>query len=775
MEIFDRALASEVAFGSGDYPRGRDPDDNPINLREILTKFWARRRLIFSAIIVCAGISYVMAKMITPTYVGSALVMIKPQQAAEPATNASIQAAIHGGPEAVPSEALVLQSRALANETIKRLNLDQDPEFDPSLRAPTPRPAFLDPVFALLDEIQSLRRELSEFLSGAGGVPASEDAVGATVEPDMPSTAVVDAFLQKLRIEVVPHSNVIRLSFTSSRPKIAAAVPNAMIRLYLEQLANEKDEALAQERKRLDTLVLPTLRERMNASQTALAEYRQKSGLISDQNPAVLAQELNDINAQLSLARARKADVKARLSQIEALVSSPAQPDKSTAASPEAASESAILQQLRDHEVQLKAQLSSLRSILGPSHPRSQQMTAELDAERSALRRESEGVVARLKAEVAGAEATEATLNRRAKEYTQQFALVNGGDMQLQNLIHDADADRQTYERYLARSNEIYANMGHAQPDAQLVSSAAAPLYPSFPNTRLMVLLGAAIGAGFGITLAAIIDLLRGGLRNKKQVEDALGVKCLGSVPMTRTSRPYRRPVPLLQPQGTAFEHAVRNVELKLLSVNRRRESEVVLVTAALPDEGKTWVAANLAASFAADGVSVALVDCDLHRPAVHRMFGGPRGPGLTDYFDGGFELEAIVHNDPISRVSYVPVGTASSQNAWRITPGRLRPLIDRLAEKYAFVILDSAPVLAISETILLSQIAQKTILVVKWGSTPATVARRAATQLLESGGREVGVLLSMVDPKRAAEHGDPVARMRKRLEHYYGRRASPE
>src|SRR5207237_311288 len=115
---------------------------------------------------------------------------------------------------------------------------------------------------------------------------------------------------------------------------------------------------------RLDTLVLPTLRKKIKASQTALVEYRQQSGLISDQSPGVLAQELNDINAQLSLARARKADVKARLSQIEALVSSPAQSDKSTAASPEAASESAILQQLRDHEVQLKAQLSSLRSIL---------------------------------------------------------------------------------------------------------------------------------------------------------------------------------------------------------------------------------------------------------------------------------------------------------------------------------------------------------------------------------------------------------------------------
>jgi Mrp family chromosome partitioning ATPase len=150
-------------------------------------------------------------------------------------------------------------------------------------------------------------------------------------------------------------------------------------------------------------------------------------------------------------------------------------------------------------------------------------------------------------------------------------------------------------------------------------------------------------------------------------------------------------------------------------------------------------------------------------------MFDGPRGPGLTDYFGGSFALEEIVHNDPLSRVSYIPVGTAPLREAWRITPGRLRPLIDRLAEKYAFVILDSAPVLAVSETILLSQIAQKTILVVKWGTTPVAVAHRAATQLLESGGAELGVVLSMMDAKRAAKHGDPVARMYKKLNNYYG------
>jgi len=772
MEIFDRPLPSENAYRFTGHARRWDPEFDSASMREVLAKFWSRRWFIFGWIIVSAGLSYAIAKMTTPIYMGEAEIMIRPQQAAEPATTGSILAAVQGGPEAVPSEAIVLQSRDFAGKTIEQLHLDRDPEFNPSLRQRRRLPALFEPVLVLFDKVQSLRQDLVDFLSGAS---ETGDGNGTAVEPDqrtvadMASTAMVNALISNLRVEVVPRSNVIQVSFKSSNPTTAATVPNTLVQLYLDQLADEKDKALVQERDRLDTLVLPTLRAKMNASELALAEYRQKSGLVIDQTPGVLGQELTDINTQLSAARARKAEASARLSQIQAVVSSPGQSTTSGTPSPAAASESPILQQLRNQEVELKAQLSALRGEHGPNYPRTQQVAAELDEVRSAMRRESAGLVGRLKAEVAAADATEAALNRRQAEYTRQFALVNGGDTHLQNLIRDADADRQTYQRYLARSNEIYAGMGHAQPDAKLVSQAAIPLKPSFPNTKMMVMVGAVIGAGLGITLAALVDLLRGGLRSKKQVEDALGVKCMGSLPMLKRSRLNRPPAPFLHAQNTAFAEAIRSVELKLLGFDRD-DSRVVLVTAALPGEGKSWVAASLAACFAADGVSVALVDCDLHRPTLHRMFDGPRGPGLTDYFAGDAALDDIVHDHCISGVSYIPAGTALSGSARRMTPGRLRPLIGWLAKKYSFIILDSAPVLAVSETMLLSQLAEKTILVVKWGSTPLAVARHAATQLMDSGGPEIDVLLSMVNPRRAAKYGDPVSGVYTKLESYYGR-----
>jgi succinoglycan biosynthesis transport protein ExoP len=752
MEIIENPLPREP------YPIRNDGAWNSagdtVNLREVLLKFWARKRLILTSTLICALVAFAIAKLVAPTYKSAAFVMIFPQQQDVPTTDANVRTVFQGGPEAVQSEAFVLQSRALASETIERLHLDRDPEFNTSLRKPNPLLGLLEPVTGLFDKV--LGRIESKF--GGSDAPAAGDEVPAPTDADKsaaagkPSTAAVDAFMARLHVEVQARSNVIQVSFSSSRPKTAALVPNTLIDLYLEQRVDEQNKALARESERFDLVVLPNLREKLRASELALSEYRQKSGLAGDRNQTLMWQELSETKAQLTIAHAKTAEAAVRLSQSQ----------------PGVSEESPALQALREQQVNLQGQLAGLRSSLGENNPKTLAAEAQLKGLSEGLKREGAGVVGRLKADLAAAQAQEAALSKRVAEVTHEVTQINGGDAQLQSLIGEADADRKTYEEYLARSNALHSNLGHAKPDASVVSRADVPLKPTLP-TSLMVMIGAVIGAGAGIVLAAMLDTLLGGLRNKQQVEEALGIKCLGFVPrITRRGR-GRRP-PLLQaPQNVAFQQAVRNVQLKLLSFDRHNRSQVVLVTAALPGEGKTWFAVSLAESFAADRSGVLLVDCDLYRPTVHKMFDGKRGVGLSDYFIGDATLDDIIRYDGGSGIAYISAGTALSTDGRRITADRLFPLIDRLREKFPFIILDSAPILAVPETTLLAQIAQKVILVVKWGSTSPAVARHAATQLLEAGGAETAVLLSMVDPRRAAKSGDVMAGAYRQLGKYYG------
>ena len=785
MEIFDRPLLSEneyrmglTTFRTSRNSKGQAPDT--VDLIAIAAKLWARKKLIFASIIICGGLAYVMAKLSTPSYVGTAFVMINAQPGNSGLSNGVVQAGPPGTPEAITTEAFVLQSRSLASETIKRLHLETYLEFDPLLPKSNRFLSLFGPVLPLFDKMRNWLENLSGFqfgvLSSITGSDGADDKVTGDkrATTGKPSTVVVNAFLQRLRVAAQERSNVIEVSFSSSSPKTAALVPNTLIQIYLDQRSNGSEQALAREKQRLDSILLE-LRDKMNQSELALASYRQKSGLIGEKNPLILGQDLTQTKVQLALARSHTAEVAARLGQMQsAPFSSNQLASTAGAASPASASESPALVRLREQEVKLQGELAATRVPLGPNHPRTLQLEAQLKDLGSEIRRETAG---RLKAELAAAQATETALNRKMVEFTHDFAEVNGGDSRLQTLIAEADADRKAYERYLARADDVHGSIGREDPGASLLSPADPPLKPSFPNTKLMVIAGITIGAGAGAVLAAVIDLLFGGLRSKEQVEDALGVKCLGLVPSFRRGRLSRLRATELpkaiwasslpKPRDAMFRRSVRSVEFKLLSSDRRSDSRVVMVTAALPQEGKTWIAVSLAASLAADGFGVVLVDCDMHRPAVHRMFNGARGPGLSDYFIDGIEFDQIIHRDRSSGVDYVPVGTAHSKEAWLFTPDRLRPLIERLGEQYAFVILDSAPVLAVPETVVLSQMAHKTIFVVRWGRTPARIAGHAVTQLLEAGA-ETAAVLSMVDMKGAAKYGDPVARMSKRLGRYY-------
>jgi succinoglycan biosynthesis transport protein ExoP len=723
-----------------------------VDLREVLAKFWARKRLILACIIAGGGLAFGLTKLITPVYTSSAFVIIKTQQVSA-TINSNVPLVIEKGPEAVASEAFVLQSRSLARETIERLHLDRDPEFNPLLRKPNP----------VLMLFAGARDWLRSILSASPGtIPA-------------PGTVVIDEFMKRLSVVVQEHSNVIQVSFSSMRPTTAALVPNTLVALYLEQRIREQKRALAEEVAWLDR-TLPELRRKMQESQLALAEYRQKAGLVSEENPTILGQELANIKAQLDAAQARKAEAAARLAQFQAFLS------KGQSASPPgsltAETESPVLR-LQEQAVDLQAQLAALRGSLGANNPQTLQLAARLREVREGVRRASVGVISRLRLELVAAEASVTALRERAAEYTREFSQANGGDTRLASLISQADVDRQIYTQYLTRANEAQSNIGNVQADASLVSGAAIPLKPYFPNIKTMVMVGLALGAGVGIILAAMSDALLGGLRSKRQVEEALGIKCLGLIPRLKRPRRSRLPVaklrnavgvPMLpQSQNEGFGQTIRSVQLKLRGFDPQRECRVMLVTAALPREGKTWVAVSLAASLAAEGFSVALIDCDLRRPAVHRMLGGAREPGLTDFFSGGVAVDAIIHNDPRSGVDYIPVGAAPAKSAWRITFDRLSPLVDQLRGRYAFVILDSAPVLAIAETAILAQIAQKTIFVIRWGSTPPAIVHHALVQLSESGGSEPAALLSMVDLKRAARRGDVVAGVYQRLQGYYG------
>ena len=239
MEIFDRPqLSHDTYFDTPQLGRNTYRSwESDIALRETLTKLWARKRFILLSILICAVLSFLLTKVMTRTYTGEAQLAIKPPQAGLLVGDQNVPVATQVDPDRVMTETYTLRSRALADATVVRLQLDRDPEFDPSLRKPGLLATLLSPAHELLNDVQGWLQPGFQLLLGGTNPDAVSDEPEAetdqSAETNKSKSAIVSALLNQLFVTVQPRSSVIWVSFKSSRAATAAAVPNTIIQLYL--------------------------------------------------------------------------------------------------------------------------------------------------------------------------------------------------------------------------------------------------------------------------------------------------------------------------------------------------------------------------------------------------------------------------------------------------------------------------------------------------------------------------------------------------------------
>jgi capsular exopolysaccharide synthesis family protein len=241
-----------------------------------------------------------------------------------------------------------------------------------------------------------------------------------------------------------------------------------------------------------------------------------------------------------------------------------------------------------------------------------------------------------------------------------------------------------------------------------------------------------------------------------EQVERLLGMTALGLVPALKGLKNFRkRPESyILEQPASALGESIRSLRTSLMLTNLDRPPRVIMVTSSVPQEGKTAVSLSLARLFASIGQKVVVVDCDLRRPAAHKSFGLDLVPGLVEHLSGELPLEAVIKQDTHSATWLIPAGRAAANPPELLGSEEMKRLLKRLSENYDLVIVDSAPVLAVSDSLILCRQVDKTVFVVRWARTRRETATRGLRQVLEAGGDVAGVLLTAVDVKKHAQYG---------------------
>jgi polysaccharide biosynthesis transport protein len=727
-----------------------------IDVRELARKLWRRKWPMLGTAATVMVLAVLILFQLTPIYRATALVMVDAREA-EIVNIKQVLAGLSPGEETIQSEVQVLGSRDLAKQTIAKLGLNQNPEFNGELRPHL----WLNLVRDYLPE---------EWAAMLFEAPAQGKGAG-----DVQESQFVDAFEARLGVAPVPLSRVISVSFDSKDPRLAARIVNTLVDFYFLSQLDAKFEATKRANSWLSDH-LKSLREQTLASEAAVEAYRKQAGLLRTKSEwgkdtTIATEELSGIDVELLKARADRAASEAKLHQVQGALSSSA-----GVGSVSAVLQSPLIQSLVEQQAQVERRAAELATHYGESYPAMINVRAEARDLQQKIEAEIRKIVASLQNDVVVARAREASLAETLDQAKARVALQDEADVHLRALEGEAQANRALYNNFLERFKETSNQSGELeQPDARVVSSADVPDAPTFPRKKIILGVAFVFASIAGVAVAFLLERLDQGFRSMDQIEAVTGFRSLGLIPTLKgfARRKGKVLARLADHPATPFAESLRSLATKLLLVDAKEAPKTILFASSLPREGKTMVAVSLAYLQASVGRRVAFVDCDLRKPAAHVELNVPLKAGLVEYLAGAAAMDQVMYKDSRSGITVIPAGGMTRDPAGLLASNSMKALLEALAQSHDLVILDSAPILAVSDALALCGLVDKTVLLIRWAESRQEVALRGLQALVDAGADLAGVLLSRVDARKHARYGYADSGLYYgRVREYYGHRS---
>ncbi|HWR13928.1 MAG TPA: polysaccharide biosynthesis tyrosine autokinase [Terriglobales bacterium] len=609
----------------------------------------------------------------------------------------------------------ILQSDAIALATAKALQLDKDPTFNRNAAG-------------------------SEVLSYSPGV-----------EPSL--EAAMMGFVQGgLRLSIVPKTRIIEIRFANPNPQMAAKVVNTLVNVYIEQNFKTKFESAMQTSDWLSKQ-LSDLQLKVEVSQEKLVRYQREHGILGiDEKQNIVTAKLDELNKELTAAEADRIQKEARYRL-------------AVSGSPELISGSdttTLLGRLRQQEADLRTQIAQAEVQLGPAHPRIRELNNQLQQVQNNLHSEIEKLAGRIKTDYQTAAQRETLLGGALESQKQQANKLNESAIEYSLLKRDVDTNRQLYEGLLQKLKEASVSAGLRSSNIRVVDVARVPLAPSKPDKRRNIMLAFAMGLVGGVVLAFVLEAVDNTVRTPEQAQAITTLPALGIIPSNDNAMPRTRRQKALAESANAKEgvevvayrrpksdvsESYRALRTAILLSSTGAAPKVMLVTSALPQEGKTTTSINTAVVLAQKGARVLLVDADLRRPSVHKAFNIKPSTGLSTILTGSSRFENTVAQVPqLPNLFLLPAGPPPPHPAELLGSNLMKQCIEQWREHYDHIIFDTPPALSVTDSILLSVDMDAVVLVVRSGSTTKAALRRTRELLAQVNANVLGVVVNAVD-----------------------------
>jgi len=718
------------------------------DIHEAINFVWRQWRLIAGVAALALLIGAVHIARQTPLYTAIAQLLLDPRKEKAVGQDAIMEDDFRDL-AMIENQMAIIKSSDLLRRVVQKERLVNDPEF-----GVTPPTASGSGLFSAIGALFSRSADgVKDDAEHKSAAKTSRSA--ASQEVSLAETnATIENLKAALTVTRVGQASVIAISLTSIDPAKAARLANAIADAYVVDKLDARFEAA----KRASTWLsdrLVELRQQLRQSEEAVARFRAENNLSSSAPGASLNQEqLGQLNGRLVQARAEAAERKARL---DILLKIEARGGNITAL-PDIMNAGPIAE-LRRQAQELSRQEADLLARYSGNHPSVVNLRAQLADAHRAINVEVQRLAANVRNEYELARARQEAVEKTLREVTGATDLDNTKAITLRELERTAAVNKSLFEDFLQRAKVTQEQSTFEVREARVITPALPPVIPSSPKKMQIMLVSLVLGLMSGAGSAYLLELLNAGFTTPRQVEEALELPLLASVSkvdardLSANGAGFTIPeYPLVKPLSRLSE-AFRSLRSSIQMSDVDNPPKVLQFTSTVPGEGKSTLAFALASSAAQSGLKVLVVDGDLRHPSASRYARAEKKIGLVDYLIGVADLASVMHYAEVLKVWILPGGGKTQNPPDLLASERMRALVAALRVEFDLVIIDTPPMGPVIDPLIVSQLVDKVIFVVRWAST----AREMVTHSIErlSGHKKVaGIVFNHVIDTQAQKYG---------------------
>jgi polysaccharide biosynthesis transport protein len=585
----------------------------------------------------------------------------------------------------------------------------------------------------------------ADFLERKGPVPHTSLDDGETRQ------TTVHRLQSILHVAVVSKTDIIRISYSSLNPKLSADIVNRVIQDYIHRSYQTRFES---SRRVSDFLsgTLEGLKQEVETSQEQMMDMQRKLGILGfDPNHNQISGSLDDLAKAAATAKLARIIAEARYRVLSGM--DPDTIEGTIELTPGTAP--GELNALRGQLAAGRATYAQLESTLGPNHPQAKALRAQMEELEKEINAEQNRLLVQARQNYVIARANEdQTTAALEAEKTEAYKLR---DQLVEYTVRqrEFEENRTLYDSLQQRLRTASVQSGLESLEIDVVDPALPPANPVLRPQSTVILTALVFSILAGIVVAFLMESLDTGLRSIAEIESITELPSLAIIPRARrtsadqagTLTTAQRNIGILTQPKSQFAEAFRSLRTSLLLSTAGHPPKIIVLTSATPSEGKTTAASNLAAILAQRDTRVLLIDGDLRRPNIHHRFGLNGKVGLTTVLTGATTLEETVQNVPeIPNLDILPSGPVPPFPTEMLSSGAMEAILKRCAELYDYIVIDSPPILSVTDGVILARQADAVVLVVRHGKSSKHVVRRARDILLRSGAGITGIVLNAVD-----------------------------